>query len=160
MRELKCHSVIHCGFKKLRKKKNTTVAPPEMEQRGNTFRLQSHGSARSLARSPARPRSLFLSFPLQRRHYPSLVSDTHLAVALIIVFEGTIITGKVVPESLFEMSQTMRSDKDKFSTHAGVRTVVRLRESRREFLLRAGRRTFCAAYLPLWFCLKRGNDTL
>lgn len=57
--------------------------------------------------------SLSLRLGLYQHHYPSLVSVTHLVVALIIVFEGAIITGKVAREG-FETSETMRSDKDKF----------------------------------------------
>lgn len=89
------------------------------------------------------------------------MSDTHLAVALIIVFEGTIITGKVVPGRLFEMSETMRSDKDKFSTHAGVpHSCASPGKSTGASSPRRQKRTFCAAYLPPRFCLKRGRDTL
>lgn len=92
---LKCRSVIHCGFKKEEKKKRNKGP--------STFRLrvQSHHF------------SLSLRLGLYQRHYPSLVSVTHLVVAPIIVFEGAIITGKVAREGL-ETSETMRSDKDKF----------------------------------------------
>lgn len=91
---LKCHSVIHCGFKKEGKKKAT--------------KDPAHSGWEC-----SRITSLSLGLGLYQRHYPSLVSVTHLVVAPIIVFEGVIITGKVAREG-FETSEKMRSDKDKF----------------------------------------------
>lgn len=157
MRELKCHSVIHCGFKKLRKKKtkqNTRVASPP-----NGTKRQHIPAA--VARLCSLALALSFSLSLHRRHYPSLVSDTHLAVALIIVFEGTIITGEVVPERLFETSRQCGLTKTNSPLTLGsAQLCLPLRESRRERRLRAGRRTFSAARLPLWLHLKRGRDAL
>lgn len=114
VKELKCRSVIHRGFKKGEKKKvglRRNKGPSAFR-----LRVQSHHF------------SLSLRLGLYQRHYPSLVSVTHLVVAPIIVFEGAIITGKVAREG-FETSETMWSDKDKFSphvasTHTGPGRVV------------------------------------